>query len=161
MTIKELSQYFYLGKEIKAKEKEIELLQKELDNIAETVASVQGSKLQVPFNLHSVQVKGISINDRKKWGKINAELQDLKSIIELSNVRKVFEYNRLTRFIESISDSLTRQVFYFRFAKGMEWKDVAIAVGGNNTEDSVKKICYRYLKKYNKKHKTCPICPEN
>lgn len=53
----------------------------------------------------------------------------------------------LMRFVYSIDDSLTRQIFTLRYCAGHIWVDVAAKVGGNNTEDSVKKIVYRYLNK--------------
>lgn len=48
-------------------------------------------------------------------------------------------------YIDSIQDTHTRRVFYLRFISGYEWADVAAALGGKNTVDSVKSICYRYL----------------
>ena len=53
---------------------------------------------------------------------------------------------RAMNFINSIEDSLTRQVFYYRFVKSLPWKRVAYMTGGCNTEESVRKIAERYLK---------------
>ena len=55
--------------------------------------------------------------------------------------------NRASAFIESIDDSLTRQIFYCRFSRCMTWQQVAYEVGGRNTNDGVRKIAERYLKK--------------
>ena len=54
--------------------------------------------------------------------------------------------DKVTKFINSIEDSLTRQIFYYRFVKSMSWKRVAYMTGGCNTEESVRKIAERYLK---------------
>lgn len=48
-------------------------------------------------------------------------------------------------FINSIPDILTRQIFYYRYLKCMTWFNVAIAVGGGNTHEGVRKIAERYL----------------
>ena len=53
----------------------------------------------------------------------------------------------IIEFIEGIEDDHTRTIFRLRFIRFMSWSDVADTVGGN-TEDSVKKICYRYFDKF-------------
>ncbi len=53
---------------------------------------------------------------------------------------------RASKFIESIDDSLTRQIFYYRFVRSMPWKKVAYMTGGYNSDESVRKIAERYLK---------------
>ena len=70
------------------------------------------------------------------------------------------EQLRLETYIASIPDSLTRQIFTARFVDGLSWLMVARRIGGYNTEDSVKKICYRAIKKYHG-IKSCPECPEH
>ena len=40
---------------------------------------------------------------------------------------------------------VTRLIFTYRFVDCLSWQKVAEAVGGGNTEGSVKMICYRYL----------------
>lgn len=55
---------------------------------------------------------------------------------------------KIQKFIDSIDDSLTRQIFHYRFVKSMSWKRVAYMTGGCNTEESVRKIAERYLKAY-------------
>ncbi len=49
-------------------------------------------------------------------------------------------------WINEIPEESTRVIFLLRFADGMRWKDIAAIIGGGNTEDSVKKRCYRYIK---------------
>lgn len=48
-------------------------------------------------------------------------------------------------FIDSITDSRTRLIFRLRFLCGCKWEEVADMIGGRNSENSVKHICYRYL----------------
>ena len=48
-------------------------------------------------------------------------------------------------FVDKIRDSLTRQVLRERYIFGKTWAGVAMAVGGGNSPDSVRKIAERYL----------------
>lgn len=52
----------------------------------------------------------------------------------------------IKEFIGSISDSRTNLIFYLRFIAGYQWQDVASIIGGNNSTESVKSQCYRYLR---------------
>lgn len=54
-------------------------------------------------------------------------------------------YVRVKAYIDSISDNRTNLIFYLRFICGYEWKAVAEVIGGRNTEEAVKAVCYRYL----------------
>ena len=65
------------------------------------------------------------------------ELKRLKSEIDL--------------FILSIPDSLTRMIVHMRAVQLLTWNEIATKVGGPNTENTVKKMYSRFLKK-------CPIC---
>ena len=56
-------------------------------------------------------------------------------------------------FIDTISDNRTNLIFYLRFICGYDWHDVAKVIGGRNTEDAVKSVCYRYLRQ-NSSHKS-------
>lgn len=52
--------------------------------------------------------------------------------------------NKVEAFIADINDSHMRRIIRLRFIDGLPWADVARRVGGN-TEDSVKKMFYRFL----------------
>ena len=54
----------------------------------------------------------------------------------------------ITEFINGIEDSLTRQVIFYRYIKGMTWGGVAYMTGGYNSEENVHKIAERYLKNH-------------
>ena len=54
----------------------------------------------------------------------------------------------LERYISNIDDSLTRQIFVYRYAQGMNWVQIANKLGGGNTWESVKKRCQRYIAKH-------------
>lgn len=52
-------------------------------------------------------------------------------------------------YIDTISDNRTNLIFYLRFICGYGWQDVARVIGGRNTEDAVRMVCYRYLQSEN------------
>lgn len=76
--------------------------------------------------------------------------KEIESQIELRKNQLVEEHARIVRFINSIPNSVTRQIFYHRFINNESWTKVAHSIGGGNTSASVKKICYRYLQRQGK-----------
>lgn len=127
MTKSELEQIYYLNRELKMWETELERVR---------CKSLVGSPL--PSNSHGSGVSD-KVADRAE------------RIIELENriIAKRDEIQRLrdeaVEYIYSIPDSLTRQIIYYRCVSLMSWRRVAYEVGGNNTEESVKKIYYRFF----------------
>ena len=73
--------------------------------------------------------------------------EEIEAQIELRKNQLVEEHARIIRYINSIPNSVTRQVFYHRFINNESWTKVAHSIGGGNTSASVKKICYRYLQR--------------
>ena len=51
----------------------------------------------------------------------------------------------IAEWIQTIDNDQTRLIFRLRFVRGLAWKEVVAVVRGGNTEESVKKMCYRYL----------------
>jgi len=70
---------------------------------------------------------------------LTAEVQRLEKIVSCS------EKSGIRAWIEAIPDSRTMAVFNLRFLCGCSWGEVAALVGGRNTEEAVKAVCYRYL----------------
>lgn len=130
MTVRELSQLYYLKREI------------ELDK--ERLARLRQSALS-----HSSAVTGMPRGAKggDRVASLAAEMADLTALIETKIVQCVYEKRRLERFIAQIPDSITRQVFTLRFVEGMSWRQVARALGGGNNAGSVRMMCYRYLDK--------------
>lgn len=80
-----------------------------------------------------------------KVGKYASELFDLKNLLDLNIKKCFFELNKLDRYIQSVDDSLVRQIMIYRFINGYSWAKIAWNIGGYNTVDSLKKRLYRYL----------------
>lgn len=49
------------------------------------------------------------------------------------------------KYVDGITDNRTKLIFNLRFCCGMTWAEVAQAIGGRNTPETVKMACYRYL----------------
>ena len=127
MTKSDLEQIYYLNRELKMWETELERVR---------CKSLVGSPL--PGNSHGSGVSD-KVADRAE------------RIIELENriIAKRDEIQRLQdeaiAYIESIPDSLTRQIIYYRWVSLMSWRKVAYEVGGNNTPDGVRMIYNRFM----------------
>lgn len=130
MTKKELSQLYWLNREIEMDKRRLEEL--------EALATSTGTQ-----NLDGMpHMSGYG----DALARCVAELVDLKAIIAAKQQQCVYERNRLERYINSIEDSVTRQIFKARFVDGLNWDDTAAALGGYNTPEGVRKRVYRYLK---------------
>ena len=55
--------------------------------------------------------------------------------------------NEIEAYIFGIEDSHMRRIASFRVIDGLSWSQVAVKIGGGNTDESVKKAFYRYLEK--------------
>jgi len=131
MTLKELSQLYWLNREIEADQRRLE----ELSSAAEAPSAPALTGMpHAPFSNSS------------KVERMATEIVDLQAVIAAKQIQCIHERARLERWINDIPDSLTRQVFRYRFVNGLSWVQVAYAVGGGNTEGSVRKRCYRYMK---------------
>lgn len=131
MTVKELSQLYWLNREIEADKRRLEELE----------SMVLSPKTQNLNRMPRTSGCGDSMARRV------ADIIDLKAIISAKQQQCVYERNRLERYINSIPDSLTRQIFSLRFINGLSWIQTAMSIGGGNTEDGVRKRVYRYIKR--------------
>ena len=130
MTLKELSQLYWLNREIEAD-------QRRLDELERMIGSP--SSPQLTGMPHAPN------NNESKVERLVAEIVDLRAIIAARQIQCIHERARLERWISEIPDSLTRQIFHLRFSECLSWAAVAQRIGGGNAEASVKKRCYRYL----------------
>lgn len=128
MTKKELSQLYWLKREIEEDRCRLD----ELEAIAASPASPRYDGMP--------HAPGAGDG----MARMAAEIVDLKAIISAKQQQCIHERNRLERYISGISDSLTRQIFTYRFVNGMSWWQTAHTIGGN-TADSVRKAVDRYL----------------
>lgn len=128
MNNKELSQLYYLNREIETEKKRIRSLQE--------AATATNAKISGLPHVGSISDKTA----------IAAEIADIQQIIEHKQKLAIIEYNRLTRYIAAVEDSLTRQILRLRYIDGLSWTMVALRVGGSNTGDGCRMLVKRFLK---------------
>ncbi len=129
MTIKELSQLYYLSREIEIEKSKLEKLEEVATKITQVISPVPG---------------GGGISDKTATA---AAIADCELIIESKKQQARAEYNRLVRYIASIDDSFIRSIIKYRFIDLMSWIQIANKMGGNNTADSVRMALKRFLRK--------------
>ena len=128
-------------KQIRHLKREIELLQEQIVHLeAEIVTDkVRGSLPHHPWVETSFKITGFDrIEYAQKMDKLKRKLQ--RRVDDLQDLRaEIFEW------VESIDDSLLRQVIILRHVNGLGWRQVAASIGGGNTADSVRKMHDRYF----------------
>lgn len=137
MTLKDLSQLYYLNREIEMLIKRLRTLESETAPASPSLSGMPRSKSNNSSRVENEALKII----------------ELRNILDERKKRLEVEKLRLENYINTIPDSLTRQIFVYRFVNGLPWEQVAACIGGNNTADSVKKCCYRYLSKQKSSNK--------
>lgn len=133
MTVRELSKLYYIRK----------LIERDTLRLSELEARLQPGGMNMsgmprnpsPKNIMEeivpliIDIKDKLIKERDEYAKEQAEIES---------------------FIVAVEDYQTRLILLYRFVDLLAWHQVASKLGGNNTEDSVKKICYRFLKESEK-----------
>lgn len=132
MTLKELSQLYYLNREIEMDKKRL------LELEAQAVSCT-------PDLTGMPHASGVS----DKVGRYAAEIADIRGIIEAKHQQCLYERSRLERYISDIEDSYLRLAFTYRFINGLPWDQVAACIGGSSTAGSVRMMCNRYIKATN------------
>ncbi len=129
MTKKELSQLYYLKKEIKEQQKRLS----ELEALATScTAKITG----LP--------NGNGVSD--KIANYATEIADLKSLLDLNLKKCFYELNRLDRFISSVNDSEMRIILTLRYSQGLSWQQIAQNMGVLGDGSTERKKHNRFLK---------------
>ena len=129
MTEKQLNQIYYLSKEKK-------MWENKLNEITEIKA--MGYENSSAGRSSEVSSPVVRLAEQRE------KIRDIISakLVEISYVeREILEY------INTIDDSLIRQIMIHRHIELKSWVQVANAIGGNNTAESVRKMHDRFLQK--------------
>lgn len=73
------------------------------------------------------------------------EIADMRARVEFLMNETEQKRREVERYINGIPEDQVRLIFRLRFLRGLSWGEVAAIIGGGNTKDSVRMVCYRYL----------------
>lgn len=128
MTKTELEQIYWLNRELRMWESELE--------------KFRGRSLVASPLLGTSH--GTAISD-KVAQRAEREIE-LENIIQAKCDEIQELRNKAVAYITTIPDSLTRMIIYYRCVSLFSWHRVAYEVGGNNTAASVKMAYHRFFK---------------
>lgn len=129
MTVKELSQLYYIN------------------------AYIEHMREQLAEMREAADVRSPSLSDmpkapgaRDKIGDIVPRIADKEAEIraEMREMERVRA--ELTQYINKVPNVRIRLIMQLRFLRLLSWQEVAEVIGGKETEYSVKQTCYRFLK---------------
>ncbi len=129
MTKKELSQLYYLRKEIKEQ-------QRRLSELEALATSCNAKITGIP--------NGNGVSD--KIANYVTEIADLKSLLDLNLKKCFYELNRLDRFISSVKDSEMRIILTLRYSQGLSRQQIAQNMGVLGDGSTERKKHNRFLK---------------
>ena len=130
MNKQELSQLYYLNREIENLQRRIN----ELESLATSGTSRITGMPKVKWN-------------RDLVAQYACEIADLKCLLDLNLKKCFYELNRINRFLESIEDTEVSQILALRYINGFSWEQVAAHISPYASADSVRMIHNRFLAK--------------
>ena len=158
MVSKEIvAQYDDLQKEAKEIRRKIQVLEDQIPKIEKRLKEIgdgQKVKDKVRGGLGGIQsftIEGIPVKEYedKKTDLLTKKLllSQRKSTLELLEFDLLQKTNDVEKFIASLDDSRMRRIINLRFIENKTWNDVAMEIGGGNTEDSVRMMYNRFMEK--------------
>ena len=145
MTKDLLSQYTYLLKEHDHVQNSIDRLEKQIAKMEDdgtVIDSVKGGY----GGIQRFVIEGVPNDDIIKKRVL---LKSRKLQLECLDKQITEQITKIEIFMNSITNSRIRLIIRLRFINNLQWEEVARQMGGGNTEDTVKKMFYRYIDKEN------------
>ena len=128
MTMDELNQHLALRQQL---QRDREILAS-LETRAVPGAQVLTGMPHAPGVVAKVEIFAVEIADfRERIRALEDEIREQQKAVEA--------------FIDGIEPDWVRLIFRLRFIHALQWKEVAYMLGGDNTEERVKRLCYRYM----------------
>lgn len=158
MTVKELSNLYRLNREVELNKRQLEKLEAERDKDEELLQELRQSMGDVSSPVLSDMPKAHSVGSPTesvvlRIAQLESNIQhkrdavlNMRVLISTRQTLCLLERKRLEEYINTVDDSLLRQIFTLRFVNGLPWEQVAFAIGGDNKGESMRQACYRYLK---------------
>lgn len=136
-----LIQYSDLQEEVKEVRERIEKTEKQIAKIEDdgnVVDSVRGGD----GGIQHFKIEGFPYPE---YSRKKTLLYARKATLASLELELMETLNQVEEFIKSVDDSRMRRIITLRFVDNLSWNKVADRIGGNNTEDSVKKAFYRFM----------------
>ena len=130
MTKKELSQLYYLGKEIKADRRRLAELEAKATSATQKITGTPG---------------GSGSGD--KIGFYGTEIAEQRQLIETKMRQCIILQNKILRYINGIESSYFRQILTQRYVDCFSWTRIAMNIGGGNSASAVRMAHDRFLKR--------------
>lgn len=136
-----LIQYSDLQEEVKEVRERIERTERQIakieedGNVIDTVSGGCGG-------IQHFKIEGFSYPE---YSRKKTLLYARKATLASLELELMEMLNQVEEFIASVDDSRMRRIITLRFIDNLSWNKVADRIGGNNTEDSVKKAFYRFM----------------
>lgn len=138
-----LVQYMDIKREITDLEDRICKIQLQIEKIDEE-GCVKDKVMGGEGGLQPFNIEGFPIPE---YSRKRTLLMTRKNRLEILENDLLSTINEVDEFISTISDSQIRQIVRYRVLDELSWRQIAQKIGGGNTEDSTKKIFYRYFDK--------------
>lgn len=138
-----LTQYSDLQEEVKEVRNRIESTEKQIakieeeGNVIDTVSGGSGG-------IQHFRIEGFPYHE---YSRKKSLLYVRKATLVNLELELTETLNQVEEFIAGVEDSRIRRIITLRFIENLSWNKVADRIGGGNTEDSVKKMFYRFMEK--------------
>ena len=130
MELKDVQQVYFISKEIA-------MYERELEKIKAAVGTRSPEMSDMPKgNTQKNMVEEYSVN-----------IKYYEEMIEKAKARAEVEKIKIMEYVESIDDSLMRQIIFYRHILLLPWGIVAREIGGRNTADGLRMIHKRFFRK--------------
>ncbi|WMI80917.1 DUF1492 domain-containing protein [Anaerotignum sp. MB30-C6] len=140
-----LDQYVDLQDEIKDLKRRINKIKAQIERLESegtVLDSVRGSRKD--GTIGSIRIEGFPL---PHYDEKLSQLYRYKAQLEKAEQQAVKLVNEIEIYINSIEDCRMRRIVRYRFIDKLSWNQVADRMGGNNTEDSIRKAVTRFLDK--------------
>ena len=131
MTTQELSQIYWLNKEIIMWQQELEWL--------ESQSKAKGAELT------DMPQPGSRARSKVEKQALHSEM--IREEIQVLKEKAEQELSNLRQYINGIDDSLVRQIIEYKYAQHLTWEETAARIGGVNSGESLRKTLQRFLRK--------------
>lgn len=115
--------------------KEIKLINKEIARLKAKVVRLENEATDTSVKMSDISFSGTTSD---KVGNAVTQIADIQREIQNLEILRNSALNRLSR------DVFEENCLFMRLSLHYSWTKIATQVGGNNTVDSIKKMCYRY-----------------